>query len=120
MILCTFSFATYKIPLPNSEIPITLHTTSLPYHLLILNMSMNKSIFLVFAALFVALINAQQSINGIALLRDSFQLEEFSNEAYKRDLDANGVPTPPKDAPVFQWPRIDGPPENFPPLKDLK
>lgn len=92
---------------------------SLPFSPLAYYLNM-RSLFFIFAAItiFVTLINAQQSINGIKLPRESF--EGFSNLANRRDLDANGVPTPPKGSPTFQWPRIDGPPENFPPLKDLK
>lgn len=71
--------------------------------------------FFFFTAFFIAFVNAQQTINGIALPREVFEVEEY----VKRDLDSNGVPTPSSDAPTFQWPRVDGPPENFPPIKDL-
>lgn len=82
-------------------------------------MQLNHSFFFIFAAFFVALVNAQQSINGIPLPREPLETEVLSIVANKRDLDANGLPTPPENATTFQWPRIDGPPENFPQIEKL-
>lgn len=67
---------------------------------------MRYIIFVIFAALFMALAKAQVSINGITLPLRSLD-------------DGNDLEVKRAEQVTFQWPRVDGPPQNFPDLKLL-